>query len=56
MDTSTKASESKESAPLSLVGDVSEVIVQDSVPEDVLVDAIKIEEKDFENAIVGISG
>ena len=56
MDTSTEASQSKESVPLSLVDDVSEVIVQDSVPEDLLADAIKIEEKDSAKAIVGING
>ena len=56
LDTSTEASHSKESAPLSLVDDVSEVIVQDSVYEDLLADATKIEEKDYAKAIVGING
>ena len=56
LDTSAEASHSEESATLSLVDDVSEVIVQDSVPEDILADAIKIEEKDSEKAIVGING
>ena len=56
MDTSTEASHSKESAPLSLVDDVSEVIVQGSAPENLLADAVKIEEKDSAKAIVGING
>ena len=56
LDTSTEASQSKGSAPLSLVDDVSEVIVQDSVYEDLLADATKIEEKDSAKPIVGING
>ena len=56
MDTPTEASQSKESAPLSLVDNVSEVTVQDFVPEDLLADTIKIEEKDSAKAIVCING
>ena len=56
LDTSTEASRSKQSAPLSLVDDVSEMIVKESVPEDLLADAIKIEEKDSAKAVVGING
>ena len=56
MEEAEEASQSKESAPLSLVDDVSEVIVQDSIPEDILADTIKIEEKDSEKAVVGING
>ena len=56
VDTSTEASHSKESAPLSLVDDVSEVIAQGSAAENLLADAVKIEEKDSAKAIVGING
>ena len=56
LDTSTEASRSKQGAPLSLVDDVSEMIVKESVPEDLLADAIKIEEKDSAKAVVGING
>ena len=42
------ATESKESVPLSLVDDICEITIQDSIPEEVILDVILEDEKEIE--------
>ena len=48
LESAAEATESKESVPLSLVGDIREIIIQDSIPEEVILHVILEDEKEIE--------
>ena len=48
LESAAEATESKESVPLSLVDDICEIIIQDSIPEEVIFDVILEDEREIE--------
>ena len=48
LESAAEATESRETVPLSLVDDIGEIIIQDSIPEEVILDVILEDEKELE--------